>query len=75
MEHDIIYESLAEPIYVSILVGESLVVNCVYQGYIVTFLGRDIIANLTLLDMVYFDVILGVDYQLIMLFLIAMQRW
>lgn len=42
---DIICESLTELVYVSILVGESLVVNQVYRGCIVTFMRRATVAD------------------------------
>lgn len=58
----IMYEPLSKPICVSTLVSESLVVNRLYQGCAVTFMGRDSIAHLILLDMVDFDMILGMDW-------------
>lgn len=57
----IMCELLAEPICVSTLIGESLMENQVYWGYVVTFSKRDIVADLILLDMVYFDVMLVMD--------------
>lgn len=58
----IMYEPLAKPICVYTPVGESLVVNQVYRGCIITFSERRSIANLILLYMVNFDVILGMDW-------------
>lgn len=59
---DVMCETLAESICVSTPVGESLMVNRVYRGCVLTFMGRDIVANLILLDMVDFDVTLGMDW-------------
>lgn len=56
MDLCIMCEPLAKPICVFTLVGESLMVNWVYWGFIVTLLERDSIANLILLDMVDSDV-------------------
>ncbi|XP_015158227.1 uncharacterized protein [Solanum tuberosum] len=56
------YESLAELIHVSTLVGESLVVDQVLRSFLVTIQGYDTRVDLILLDMVDFDVILGMDW-------------
>ncbi|KAH0660902.1 hypothetical protein KY289_029650 [Solanum tuberosum] len=55
-------ESLAEPIHVSTPVGESLVVDQVLRSCLVTIQGCDTRVDLILLDMVDFDVILGMDW-------------
>lgn len=58
---DIICERLVEAICVSTSVGESLVVNLVYYGYVVAFMGGGFVVDLILLDIVNFDVILCID--------------
>lgn len=58
---NIMCESFTEPICVFTWVGKSLVMNRVYQGCIVTFMGRDTVADLVLLDIVGFNVILDMD--------------
>ena len=55
-------EPLDVPICVSTPVGESLVVDRVYRGCVVVFEGRETQADLILLDMLDFDVILGMDW-------------
>lgn len=62
-DFDIIFEPFVEPICVSTSVSESLVVNRVYRGCIVTFTGRDVIADLILLNMVDFNMILGMEWM------------
>lgn len=59
---DIMGEPLVKTICVSTLIGDSLVVNQVYRGCVVTFTGRDFVVDLILLDMVLFDVILGMEW-------------
>ncbi|XP_070057168.1 uncharacterized protein [Nicotiana tomentosiformis] len=59
---DLSRESLGIPVYVSTLVGDSVVVDRVYQSYVVTFCGYETRAYLLLLDMVDFEVILGMDW-------------
>ena len=54
-------ESLPEPVHVSTPVGEFLVVDQVLRSYLVTIQGCDTRANLIMLDMIDFDVILGMD--------------
>lgn len=67
-------EPIAEPICIFTLVGEFLLVNKVYQGCIVTFLLRDTIVNLILLDMVNDVILVWTGSHLIMPFSISMQR-
>ncbi|KAH0669070.1 hypothetical protein KY289_023563 [Solanum tuberosum] len=55
-------ESLTEPVHVSTLVGLSLVVDQMLRSCLVTIQGCDTRVNLILLDMVDFDVILGMDW-------------
>ncbi|XP_049378066.1 LOW QUALITY PROTEIN: uncharacterized protein LOC125842802 [Solanum stenotomum] len=55
-------ESLAEPVHVSTPVGESLVVDQILRSCLVTIQGCDTRVDLILLDMVDFDVILGMDW-------------
>ena len=55
-------ESLAEPVHVSTPIGEFLVVDQVLRSYLVTIQGCDTRANLIMLDMIDFDVILGMDW-------------
>lgn len=59
---DIMRELLAKLICVFTSAGKSLVVNQVYWVCVVTFIGRDIVSYLILLDMVDFDLILGMDW-------------
>ncbi|XP_070026361.1 uncharacterized protein [Nicotiana sylvestris] len=53
---------LSSPIYVSTLVGDSIIVNRVYQLCLVVLSGFETRANLLLLSMVNFDIILGMDW-------------
>ncbi|XP_070054943.1 uncharacterized protein [Nicotiana tomentosiformis] len=55
-------ESLGVPIYVSMPVGNSVVVDQVYLSCIVTFCGYETKENLLMLDMTDFEVILGMDW-------------
>ncbi|XP_070039311.1 uncharacterized protein [Nicotiana tomentosiformis] len=56
------HESLGTPVYVSISVGDSVVVDQIYRSCVVTFCGYETRANLLLLDMTDFEVILGMDW-------------
>ena len=62
---DILCESLDFPIHVSILVGDSVIVDRLYRLFIVTLMGYDTHADLKVLDMIDFDVILGMDCSLL----------
>ncbi|KAH0757160.1 hypothetical protein KY290_020653 [Solanum tuberosum] len=53
---------ITEPIHVSTPVGESLVVDQILRSCLVTIQGCDTRVDLILLDMVDFDVILGMDW-------------
>ncbi|XP_049388843.1 uncharacterized protein LOC125853210 [Solanum stenotomum] len=55
-------ELLHEPFEVSTSVGESIIARRVYYGCLVTIYGRDTLANLIELEMVDFDVIIGMDW-------------
>ncbi|XP_070036383.1 uncharacterized protein [Nicotiana tomentosiformis] len=55
-------ESLGTPVYVSTPVGDSMVVDRIYQSCVVTFCGYETRADLLLLDMIHFEVILGMDW-------------
>lgn len=55
---DSMFELLDMPICVSTSMGESLVVDHVYWGCIMVFSGQ---AYLILLNMIDFDVVLGMD--------------
>ena len=59
---DILCESLDLPIRVSTPVGDSVVVDQVYRLCTVTLMGYDTHTDLKVLDMVDFDVILGMDW-------------
>ncbi|XP_070034704.1 uncharacterized protein [Nicotiana tomentosiformis] len=59
---DIPRESLGTPIYVSTPVGFSVVVHQIYRSCVVTFCGYKTRADLLLLDMTDFEVILGKDW-------------
>ncbi|XP_070017647.1 uncharacterized protein [Nicotiana sylvestris] len=58
---DIPRESLGTHDYVSTLVGDSVVVDQIYWSYVVTFCGYETRADLLLLDITDFKVILGMD--------------
>ncbi|XP_070039152.1 uncharacterized protein [Nicotiana tomentosiformis] len=62
---DVPRESLGTPVYVSILVGDSVVVDqiylLIYVSCVVTFYGYETRMDLLLLDMTDFEVILGMD--------------
>ncbi|XP_070004320.1 uncharacterized protein [Nicotiana sylvestris] len=55
-------EALGIPVYLSILVGESIVVDRVHRSCVVVFDSLETRVDLLLLDMVYFDAILGMDW-------------
>ncbi|XP_070014827.1 uncharacterized protein [Nicotiana sylvestris] len=55
-------EQLSEPFLVSTPVGKEVKVTRVYRGYIVSVRGRNTKANLIELEMVDFDVIMGMDW-------------
>ncbi|XP_070032533.1 uncharacterized protein [Nicotiana tomentosiformis] len=59
---DVPREFLGTPIYVSTHMGDSLVVDWIYRSCMVTFCGYDTRADLLLLDMTDFEVILGMDW-------------
>ena len=50
------------PIRVSTPVGESVVVEKVYRSCLVTFMGRNIHVDLVIIEMVDFDVIMGMTW-------------
>ena len=50
------------PIRVSTPVGESVIVEKVYRSCLVTFVGRNTHVDLVILEMVDFDVILGMTW-------------
>lgn len=56
------HDSLSSLVYVCTPVGDSIVVDRVYQPCLVVLSGFETRANLLLLNMVYFDVILGMDW-------------
>ncbi|XP_070023192.1 uncharacterized protein [Nicotiana sylvestris] len=55
-------EPLGTPVHVSTPVGDSVVVDWIYRSCVVTFYGFDTRADLLLLDMIDFEVILGMDW-------------
>ncbi|XP_070042517.1 uncharacterized protein [Nicotiana tomentosiformis] len=55
-------DSLGTLIYVSTLVGDSMVVDQIYRSCVVIFCGYETRADLLLLDMIDFEVILGMDW-------------
>ena len=55
-------ELLVKPFEVSIPVGESIVAKKVYRNCIVTVCDHDTLADLIELEMVDFDVIMGMDW-------------
>ncbi|XP_070034615.1 uncharacterized protein [Nicotiana tomentosiformis] len=59
---DISRDSLSAPVYVSMLVGDSIIVDRVYRSCLVIIGGYDTRVDLLLLCMVYFDVIFGMNW-------------
>ena len=59
---DSVTEPLSMPIHVSTPVGDSLMVDQVHQSCVVIFAERDTLIDLVVLDMINFDVILGMDW-------------
>ncbi|XP_070004218.1 uncharacterized protein [Nicotiana sylvestris] len=55
-------DSLSVPVYVSMPVGDAIMVDCVYRYCVVVIEGLETSVDLLLLDMVDFDVILGIDW-------------
>ena len=55
-------ELLVKPFGVSTQIGESIIARRVYHNYIVTVCDRDTLANLVELEVVDFDVIMGMDW-------------
>ncbi|XP_070019871.1 uncharacterized protein [Nicotiana sylvestris] len=55
-------DSLSAPVYISTSVGYSIVVDRVYRSYVIVIRGLETRVDLLLLDMVDFDVILGMDW-------------
>ena len=53
---------LDHPFHVSTPVGDSLLVEYVFKSYLITVDGRETVADLIVLDMLDFDVILGMDW-------------
>ncbi|XP_070039094.1 uncharacterized protein [Nicotiana tomentosiformis] len=56
------HESLRTLVYMSTHVGDSVVMDRIYRSCVVTFCGYETIADLLLLDMIDFKVILGMDW-------------
>ncbi|XP_070056431.1 uncharacterized protein [Nicotiana tomentosiformis] len=59
---DIPRESLCTPIYVSTPMGDYVAVDRIYRSCVVTFYGYETREDLLLLDMIDFEVILGMDW-------------
>ncbi|XP_070011557.1 uncharacterized protein [Nicotiana sylvestris] len=55
-------ELLNDPFLVATHVGESLLVECVYRACQIRVEGRDTLADLIVLDMIEFDVLMGMDW-------------
>ncbi|XP_070023178.1 uncharacterized protein [Nicotiana sylvestris] len=62
MEFGIEPKQLHEPLSVSTLVNESVLAAWVYRDFVVMVHGRDTMVDLIELGMVYFDVIMGMDF-------------
>ncbi|XP_070054420.1 uncharacterized protein [Nicotiana tomentosiformis] len=58
---DISLDSLSPPVYVSTPVGDVIIVYCVYHSCLVTISGCESRVDLLLLNIVDFDVVLGMD--------------
>ncbi|MCF8701934.1 hypothetical protein L3054_11165, partial [Corynebacterium sp. MC-10] len=61
-EFNLLCDRMPIPIHVSTLVGEPLVVDRVYRSCLVSLSGYDTWVDMIILDMVDFDVILGMDW-------------
>ncbi|XP_070020467.1 uncharacterized protein [Nicotiana sylvestris] len=59
---DISRESLGTPIYVSTPVGNSMVVDLIYQSCVVAFCSYETRVDFLLLDLTDFEVLLGMDW-------------
>nr|AAV31186.2 Gag-pol polyprotein, putative [Solanum tuberosum] len=59
MNFDVLPEKLCEPFSVSTLVGESILADRVYRDYVISVNHKSTMVDLVELDMVNFDVILG----------------
>lgn len=59
---DMLVESLVSYVYISTVVGDTIVVECVYLSCVVTIGGLETRVDLLLLSMVDFDVMLGMDW-------------
>ncbi|XP_070046823.1 uncharacterized protein [Nicotiana tomentosiformis] len=59
---DVSRESLGVPLYVSMPVGDFVIVDSVYRSCVVTFYGYETRADLLLLDISDFEVILSMDW-------------
>ncbi|XP_070055053.1 uncharacterized protein [Nicotiana tomentosiformis] len=55
-------DSFSAPVYVSMPVGDSIIIDRVYRSYVVTIGSLETNIDLLVLNMVYFDVILGMDW-------------
>ncbi|XP_070045382.1 uncharacterized protein [Nicotiana tomentosiformis] len=55
-------DSLSAPVYVSMPVGDSIIVDHVYHSCVVSIGSLDTSVNLLLLDMIDFDIILSMDW-------------
>ncbi|XP_070046367.1 uncharacterized protein [Nicotiana tomentosiformis] len=55
-------ESLGTPIYVSTPVGDSVIMDRIYWSCIITFCGYETRADILLLEMTDFEIILGMDW-------------
>ena len=58
---DILHEKLCEPFCVSSHVVESILAERVYPDYLISINNKNTMADLVELDMVDFDIILGMD--------------
>ncbi|XP_070046724.1 uncharacterized protein [Nicotiana tomentosiformis] len=56
------HDYLSAPVYVSMLVGDSIVVDHIYRSCVVSIESLEKSVNVLLLDMMDFDVILGMDW-------------
>lgn len=62
MKFGVFPEQILKPFSISTPVGKSIIARRVYRDCVVTVLHKDTTVNLFELDMVYFDVILGMDW-------------
>ena len=59
---DVLLEEMHEPLYVATLLSDSVKVRLVFPSYLVVVEGRELVADLMVLLVLGFDIILGMDW-------------